>query len=106
MTARRRLAAVVAALAGLALTLSGCLYAQIPPMAPDSTRSPAPVTEGIDPSLLSYYGQTLTWSDCGAAGFDCTTVTAPRDYGDPRPATCSWRSSGIGRPRASRWGRS
>ncbi|WP_295783666.1 alpha/beta hydrolase [uncultured Microbacterium sp.] len=83
MTARRRLAAVVAALAGLALTLSGCLYAQIPPMAPDSTRSPAPVTEGIDPSLLSYYGQTLTWSDCGAAGFDCTTVTAPRDYGDP-----------------------
>ncbi|WP_258222690.1 alpha/beta hydrolase [Microbacterium sp. HMWF026] len=83
MTARRRLAAAVAALAGLAVTLSGCLYAQIPPMAPDTTRSPAPQTEGIDPSLLPYYGQTLTWSDCGAAGFDCTTVTAPRDYADP-----------------------
>ncbi|MFJ4038378.1 alpha/beta hydrolase [Microbacterium sp. NPDC090007] len=83
MNARRRLTAALASLAGLGLVLSGCLYAQIPPLAPDTTRSPAPQTEGIDPDLLPYYGQTLAWSECGGPGFDCTTVTAPRDYADP-----------------------
>ncbi len=83
MSVRRRLAAVIAGVAGLALALSGCLYAQIPPMAPAVGPSLAPQTEGIDASLLPYYGQTLTWTDCGSAGFDCTTVTAPRDYADP-----------------------
>lgn len=83
MSVRRRLAAVIAGVAGLALALSGCLYAQIPPLAPAVGPSLAPQTEGIDASLLPYYGQTLTWTDCGSAGFDCTTVTAPRDYADP-----------------------
>lgn len=80
---RRRLVAAMAGIAGLALSLSGCLYAQIPPMAPDGGRSLAPQTEGIDAALLPYYGQTLTWAACGGAGFDCATVTAPRDYADP-----------------------
>ncbi|WP_314453008.1 alpha/beta hydrolase [uncultured Microbacterium sp.] len=75
--------AVFAGMAGLALVLSGCLYAQIPPIAPDTGRSLAPQTDGVEASLLSYYGQTLAWSDCGSAGFDCTTVTAPRDYANP-----------------------
>lgn len=83
MSARRRLAAVIAGLAGVALALSGCLYAQIPPMAPDGGRSLAPQTEGVEAALLPYYGQTLAWEACGSAGFDCTTVTAPRDYADP-----------------------
>ncbi len=83
MSVRRRLTALVAGLAGVALALTGCLYAQIPPMAPDGGRSLAPQTEGIDSALLPYYGQTLTWTACGSAGFDCTTVTAPRDYSDP-----------------------
>ncbi len=52
-------------------------------MAPDGGRSLAPQTQGVDAALLPYYGQTLTWSACGSAGFDCTTVTAPRDYSDP-----------------------
>ncbi|MDQ1124904.1 alpha/beta hydrolase [Microbacterium trichothecenolyticum] len=82
MSARRRLTAVVAGAIGVALALSGCLYAQIPPLAPDDGPSLAPQTEGIDASLLPYYGQTLTWEPCGA-GFDCTSVTAPRDYADP-----------------------
>ena len=83
MSLRRRATAAIAVLAGLAVTLSGCLYAQIPPMAPDTGRSLAPQTEGVDAALLPYYGQILTWTDCGSAGFDCTTVTAPRDYADP-----------------------
>jgi len=83
MSLRRRLTAAAAGLAGLALVLSGCLYAQIPPMAPSGPGpSLAPQTEGVDAALLSYYDQTLTWTDCGVAGFDCTTVTAPRDYAD------------------------
>lgn len=83
MSLRRRLASVLAGAAGLVLVLSGCLYAQIPPIAPDTGRSLAPQTEGVDATLLPYYGQTLEWTDCGSAGFDCTTVTAPRDYADP-----------------------
>lgn len=83
MSARRRRATVVAGVATLVLALSGCLYAQIPPVAPDTGRSLAPQTQGVDEALLPYYGQTLAWSDCGSAGFDCTTVTAPRDYADP-----------------------
>ena len=83
MSARRRLSAAVAGLAALALALSGCLYAQIPPVAPDTGVSPAPVTEGVAPELLPYYGQELAWEACGGAGFDCTTVTAPRDWADP-----------------------
>lgn len=83
MSVRRRLTAVVAGLAGVVLALTGCLYAQIPPMAPDGGRSLAPQTQGVDAALLPYYGQTLTWTACGSAGFDCTTVTAPRDYSDP-----------------------
>ncbi|MFV0319475.1 MAG: alpha/beta hydrolase [Microbacterium sp.] len=41
-----------------------------------------PDTSGVDPALLPYYSQTLTWDSCGA-GFDCTTVIAPLDYADP-----------------------
>lgn len=83
MSLRRRGIAVIVGIVGIALALSGCLYAQIPPMAPDGGRSLAPQTEGIESELLPYYGQTLDWQACGGAGFDCTTVTAPRDYADP-----------------------
>ncbi len=83
MSLRRRVAALIGGLAVVAVALSGCLYVQIPPMAPDGGRSLAPQTQGVDAALLPYSGQTLTWSACGSEGFDCTTVTAPRDYSDP-----------------------
>ncbi|MFF1543801.1 alpha/beta hydrolase [Streptomyces sp. NPDC058291] len=36
------------------------------------------------PSALSpYYGQKLSWRDCGVPGFQCTTMRAPLDYADP-----------------------
>jgi len=82
VSARRRLAALVAGLAATTLALSGCLYAQIPPTAPVDGPSLAPQTEGVSSELLPYYSQTLTWEECGV-GLDCTTVTAPRDYSDP-----------------------
>ncbi|TDN92115.1 alpha/beta hydrolase [Microbacterium sp. BK668] len=79
---RRRASALVAALAAASLLLSGCLYQLIPDEAPRSTQSAAPDTEGVSADLLPYYGQELTWEDCGD-GFDCTTVTAPLDWANP-----------------------
>ncbi|WP_329133240.1 alpha/beta hydrolase [Streptomyces sp. NBC_01476] len=42
---------------------------------PLPTRSPA----DLDP----YYGQKLSWHDCGVPGFDCTTMKVPLDYDHP-----------------------
>lgn len=82
MSLRRRLVTAVAGVAALAVALSGCLYAQIPPLAPGGGASLAPQTDGVSPELLPYYGQTLAWEECGT-GLDCTTVTVPRDYAEP-----------------------
>lgn len=82
MSLRRRLATAVAGIAALAVALSGCLYAQIPPLPPGGGASLAPQTDGVSAELLPYYGQTLDWQECGT-GLDCTTVTVPRDYSDP-----------------------
>ncbi|QIG39963.1 alpha/beta hydrolase [Microbacterium sp. 4R-513] len=79
---RRRVPALVAALAAASLLLSGCLYQLIPDEAPRSSASATPDTQGVAAELLPYYGQELTWKDCGG-GFDCTTVTAPLDWADP-----------------------
>lgn len=78
----RRTAAVLAGLVVAALTLSGCLYSMIPEDAPRSTESAVPDTDGVSAELLPFYGQTLAWEAC-ETGFDCTTVTAPLDWGDP-----------------------
>ncbi|WP_336646528.1 alpha/beta hydrolase [Microbacterium sp. USHLN186] len=76
----RRTAAAVAALAATSVLLSGCLYAQIPE-APSSVARDPDVT-GVADELLPYYSQKLEWESCGAR-FDCTEVTAPRDWTDP-----------------------
>lgn len=79
----RRAVAVIAGLAAASVALSGCLYSMIPEQAePKPSTTNAPDTEGVADDLLPYYGQTLTWSDCGT-GFDCTDVTAPLDWENP-----------------------
>ncbi|MET8570483.1 alpha/beta hydrolase [Streptomyces sp. NPDC004783] len=36
------------------------------------------------PSVLApYYGQKLSWRDCGVPGFQCATMKAPLDYAKP-----------------------
>ncbi|WP_312677258.1 alpha/beta hydrolase [Microbacterium sp.] len=88
---RRSLARrALVALAGAAIavtTLSGCLYAAIPP---ETVASPAPSRQpdldGIPAGFESYYTQTLDWTPCSgtdAGSYDCTTVTAPLDWSDP-----------------------
>ncbi|MFJ4222672.1 alpha/beta hydrolase [Microbacterium sp. NPDC089695] len=80
----RRALAAVAGLAVASLTLSGCLYAMIPQdAAPKPSATNAPDTDGVAAELLPFYGQTLTWTDCGETGFDCTDVTAPLDWENP-----------------------
>ncbi|MFB8775377.1 alpha/beta hydrolase [Streptomyces broussonetiae] len=34
-------------------------------------------------ALAPYYGQKLSWRNCGVPGFECTTLRAPLDYDDP-----------------------
>lgn len=82
--ARRRVTAVVAALAALTVSLSGCVYAMIPAEArPGVTREPD--TSGVDGDLLPYYSQTVEWASCDG-GFECATVSAPLDWNDPSAA--------------------
>ena len=82
----RRVSALIAGLAAASVALSGCLYAAIPEGAgPKPSITKAPDTEGVADDLLPYYGQTLTWTECGT-GFDCTDVTAPLDWEKPGDA--------------------
>lgn len=86
-TIARRALVAVAGLAIAVMTLSGCLYAAIPP---ETAASPAPSREpdldGVPAGFEQYYGQTLDWASCegvDAGAYDCTTVTAPLDWSDP-----------------------
>lgn len=78
----RRTAAVIAGLAAASVALSGCLYAAIPEQVSKPSATRAPDTSGVSEELLPFYGQTLTWTECGI-GFDCTDVTAPLDWENP-----------------------
>jgi pimeloyl-ACP methyl ester carboxylesterase len=78
----RRAIAVIAVLTATSLALSGCLYSMIPEGGSKPAVTKEPDTEGVAADLLPYYGQTLSWADCGS-GFDCTEVTAPLDWENP-----------------------
>ncbi len=52
-------------------------------------------------NLSSYYGQSLTWRECGVPGFECTTMKAPLDYekpdaGDVKLAVARKKATGPG----------
>ncbi|MCT9821006.1 alpha/beta hydrolase [Microbacterium sp. W1N] len=86
MTLTRRLVTAVAGIAAATLALTGCIAAAIPAEsgAPGPTRTP--VTDGAPAGFEEYYGQTLIWEGCtgaDAGAYDCTEVTAPRDWSDP-----------------------
>lgn len=82
-TLLRRATAVIAGATAAAVLLSGCLYAMIPEQAaPKPSATKAPDTAGVAAELLPFYGQTLTWEQCGL-GMDCTDVTAPLDWENP-----------------------
>ncbi|MDZ8276941.1 alpha/beta hydrolase [Microbacterium aquimaris] len=82
-TPLRRTGALVAGIAIVSLTLTGCLYAMIPEDGGEAVPSASadPDTDGVPAELLPFYEQTLDWSVCGA--FDCTTVVVPLDWDEP-----------------------
>lgn len=52
--------------------------------------SPVPATSSLQPlpsaspaDLAPYYGQKLSWHDCGVPGFQCSTMKVPLDYAHP-----------------------
>ncbi|MGW0119065.1 alpha/beta hydrolase [Streptomyces sp. NPDC003327] len=80
MDSRRLLRTSATALAAAGLILSGCSGgsdAAAPP------RTTAPSSAASAEALTKYYGQKLSWRDCGAPGFQCATLLAPLDYAKP-----------------------
>ncbi|MFJ9117376.1 alpha/beta hydrolase [Streptomyces sp. NPDC102394] len=57
-------------------------------------------------ALAPYYGQKLSWRDCGVPGFQCATMKAPLDYahpggGDVKLAVARKKATGKGKPLGS-----
>lgn len=44
---------------------------------------PTALPSTTPPALTPYYGQRLTWRECGVPGFQCATLKAPLDYDRP-----------------------
>ncbi|MFJ8543849.1 alpha/beta hydrolase [Streptomyces sp. NPDC093586] len=62
----------------------------------------AALPEPTPSSLAPYYGQKLSWRDCGVPGFQCATMKAPLDYakpaeGDVRLAVARKKATGPGK---------
>ncbi|MFF6775361.1 alpha/beta hydrolase [Streptomyces sp. NPDC012637] len=78
MDSRRLLRHSATALAVGGLVLSGCTEGSgvaAPPPSPSGAAGPA--------ALGTYYGQKVSWRDCGVPEFQCATVRVPLDYAKP-----------------------
>ncbi|MFI1938215.1 alpha/beta hydrolase [Streptomyces purpureus] len=76
---RRRVAALAAA-AGLLIAV-GCTSGGAGGGG-GGTTSASPTARPVG-NLSAYYGQKLSWRECGVPGFDCATLRAPLDYARP-----------------------
>src|ERR1700748_1634211 len=77
---RSKLVGLVAALAGVALALTGCTSIFLPPKITST-----PTDESVPAALAPYYHQVLTWKSCGN-NMQCTDATAPLDWSKPSGA--------------------
>jgi pimeloyl-ACP methyl ester carboxylesterase len=82
----RRGVAAVALLVTASLTLSACLYSQIPKGAGDIYQNVPASTDGVPENLVPFYTQELDWKICNTT-FQCTTVEVPLDYAHPEDRT-------------------
>ncbi|QGZ49642.1 alpha/beta fold hydrolase [Streptomyces sp. QHH-9511] len=86
MDSRRLLRMSATALAAAGLILSGCAGgsgAEGPSGSRTATTSAVATAATPDPALRGFYGQKLTWRDCGVPKFECATLRAPLDYARP-----------------------
>ncbi|MCZ9346264.1 alpha/beta hydrolase, partial [Streptomyces sp. TRM76130] len=75
---------------GLVLLAAALFAAACSPTGASTSASPASEKSSLaalpraTPSGLSpYYGQKLSWRECGVPGFQCATMKAPLDYAHP-----------------------
>jgi pimeloyl-ACP methyl ester carboxylesterase len=73
--------AVVAAIVGFSLVLSGCASMFLP-----SKVTSTPTNETVAADLAPYYHQVLSWKAC-TTGMQCATAKVPLDWSKPTGAT-------------------
>ncbi|MFG3075744.1 alpha/beta hydrolase [Streptomyces sp. NPDC048225] len=105
---RHRAALLAAALlatacsAGGASTSAGSPAAEAAGSTEAATATLAALPRATPSELAPYYGQKLSWRDCGVPGFQCATMKAPLDYakpteGDVRLAVARKKATGPGK---------
>ncbi|MET9773383.1 alpha/beta hydrolase [Streptomyces sp. NPDC006367] len=89
--------------AGGVSTSAGATAAQDAAGATELAKATLTALPGATPSALApYYGQKLSWRECGVPGFQCATMKAPLDYakpadGDVRLAVARKKATGPGK---------
>lgn len=83
MDTRRPLRTLALALGTAGLLISGCSSGSSSSGASSSARPPSASPSAVPAALKPFYGQHLSWRDCGVSGFQCTTMKAPLDYAKP-----------------------
>ncbi|WP_395572883.1 alpha/beta hydrolase [Streptomyces sp. BK79] len=93
---------VTACSAGGASTSAGSAAAEVAGSTEAAKASLAALPRATPSELAPYYGQRLSWRDCGVPGFQCATMKAPLDYtkpteGDVRLAVARKKATGPGK---------
>lgn len=83
MDTRRPLRTLALALGTAGLLISGCSSGSSSSGASSSAQPPSASPSAVPTALKPFYGQHLSWRDCGVSGFQCTTMKAPLDYAKP-----------------------
>ncbi|THA36601.1 alpha/beta hydrolase [Streptomyces sp. A1277] len=83
MDTRRPLRTLALALGTAGLLISGCSSGSSSSGASSSAQPPSASPSAVPAALKPFYGQHLSWRDCGVSGFQCTTMKAPLDYAKP-----------------------
>ncbi|MFG2899582.1 alpha/beta hydrolase [Streptomyces zaomyceticus] len=83
MDSRRLLRTSATALAAAGLILSGCSGGSDAAASRTTSAPPAAAPSSSPGNLKTFYGQKLTWRDCGVPSFQCATLRAPLDYAKP-----------------------
>ncbi|MGW0534258.1 alpha/beta hydrolase [Streptomyces sp. NPDC003032] len=68
---------------GTLLVTAGLLASGCSSRSSTADASLAALTSSMSAELTSYYGQKLSWRECGVAGFECASMNVPLDYGRP-----------------------